>query len=48
MSIPLILNPGFTDEDTAVGLMKQGATDYVLKARLSALGTGCDSRPART
>lgn len=38
MSIPLIVISGVTGEDTAVTLMKQGATDYVLKDRLSALG----------
>jgi glycogen phosphorylase len=38
MGIPLIVISGVTNEDTAVALMKQGATDYVLKDRLSALG----------
>jgi FixJ family two-component response regulator len=37
MGIPLIVISGVTNEDTAVALMKQGATDYVLKDRLSAL-----------
>jgi glycogen phosphorylase len=38
MSIPFIVISGITGEDTAVAMMKQGATDYVLKDRLSALG----------
>jgi glycogen phosphorylase len=38
MGTPLIVISGVTGEDTAVALMKQGATDYVLKDRLSALG----------
>jgi len=38
MSIPFIVISGITGEDTAVAMMKQGATDYVMKDRLSALG----------
>ena len=38
MRIPFIVISGMTGEDTAVAMMKQGATDYVMKDRLSALG----------
>jgi starch phosphorylase len=38
MKIPFIVISGITGEDTAVAMMKQGATEYVLKDRLSALG----------
>ena len=38
LSIPFIVISGTSGEDTAVAMMKQGATDYVLKDRLSALG----------
>ena len=38
LSIPFIVISGTIGEDTAVAMMKQGATDYVLKDRLSALG----------
>jgi len=37
LSIPFIVISGTIGEDTAVAMMKQGATDYVLKDRLSAL-----------
>jgi starch phosphorylase len=38
LSIPFIVISGTIGEDTAVAMMKEGATDYVLKDRLSALG----------
>ena len=38
LSIPFIVISGIIGEDTAVAMMKEGATDYVLKDRLSRLG----------
>ena len=37
LDIPLILVSGFIGEETAVDYIKQGATDYVLKGRLTRL-----------
>jgi glycogen phosphorylase len=39
LSIPFIVISGTMGEDTAVAMMKQGADDYVLKNRLSRLGS---------
>ena len=38
-SAPLIIVSGTLDEETAAGLIKAGAADYVLKERLSRLGS---------
>jgi len=50
LSIPFIVISGTIGEETAVAMMKQGATDYVLKGRLSRLGpavTGALQRPGK-
>jgi PAS domain S-box-containing protein len=39
LDIPFIVVSGTTGEDAAVTIMRQGATDYVLKDRLKHLGT---------
>jgi len=43
LSIPFIVISGTRGEDTAVAMMKQGATDYVLKDQLSRLGPAVTS-----
>jgi two-component system, cell cycle sensor histidine kinase and response regulator CckA len=39
LDLPFIIVSGTIGEDTAVAMMKQGATDYLLKDRLARLGT---------
>ncbi len=46
LSIPFIVISGTMGEDTAVAMMKQGADDYVLKNRLSRLGSAVVIRPS--
>jgi diguanylate cyclase (GGDEF)-like protein/PAS domain S-box-containing protein len=42
-AVPLIIVSGSLDEETAAGLIKAGAADYVLKERLSRLGAAVRS-----
>ncbi|MEO8200353.1 MAG: PAS domain S-box protein [Gemmatimonadota bacterium] len=46
--IPFVIVTGSVNEETAVGCMKAGATDYLLKSNLARIGPAIDGAIART
>ena len=46
-TIPFLIVTGSVNEETAVGCMKAGATDYLLKSNLARIGPAIDAAVAR-
>src|SRR5690348_11570743 len=46
-AIPFLIVPGSVNEETAVGCMKAGATDYLLKSNLARIGPAIEAALAR-
>ncbi|TMC59623.1 MAG: response regulator, partial [Chloroflexi bacterium] len=46
-SVPFLIVTGSVNEETAVGCMKAGATDYLLKSNLARIGPAIEAALAR-